>query len=83
MGNIRTGELTIPQKLADLFQKYVGQPLSHNLLWLCCWEQNGYFDGCANTLRVNLSYARRLVPGRIVNIKGQGYIYHDRSASPS
>lgn len=76
MGNIREGEKAIPQKLADLFQEYVGQLLSHNLLWRQCWEQNGYYDGCANTLRANLSYARKLVPGQIVNVKGQGYVYH-------
>ena len=78
MGRIREDELTIPQRLAELFQEYVGQLLSHNLLWLYCWEQGEYFDGCANTLMVSIHSARALLKGRITNIKGRGYIYHPR-----
>ncbi len=76
VGNVRKGEKAIPQKLADLFREYVGQLLSHNLLWRQCWEQNGYYDGCANTLRVSIHSARALLKGKIICVRGKGYIYY-------
>ena len=76
MGMTKTGQLSIPEKIIALLKETPGESVWHYTIWRICWD-DGQFNLCyLNTVRANVSLARKLLEsGHIKAIRKYGYVY--------
>lgn len=70
----KMGKPTVPEKLARLLAEYPSRLFFYDVLYLACWGDT-YHHVCRNTIHVQISMARKLLPGKVLNYRNAGYMY--------